>query len=182
MDIFEFILVLVTVIVGLGIAELLGGVVRILRHELKPGRLHSLWIWMIFEMQVQWLWSSWALRDRGEWLFPEFILLLALPVVLYMIAAVLFPSTDTSDDLDAHFFRHRKPFFLLLMACIILYSVNHRFLEGGDFGGLADAIRVALFISLGILMNTSHRGVHWALGLSLLGVQFWWVYYFGFAI
>ena len=65
MDVFEFILVLVTVIVSLGIAELLGGVVRVLRHELKPGYLHSLWIFLVFNMQIQWLWFSWNFRAQS---------------------------------------------------------------------------------------------------------------------
>jgi len=38
MNVYEFILILSSIIVGLGIAELFGGVVRVLRGELVPVR------------------------------------------------------------------------------------------------------------------------------------------------
>lgn len=182
MDVFEFILVLVTVIVGLGIAELLGGVVRVLRQELKPGYLHWLWVLLIFNMQIQWLWFSWNFRDRGSWLFPEFMLLIAPPLLLYMSAAVLFPRTSAHADLDAHFFRRRRPFFILAIATVVSFGLSHRFLEDGDLIGIANALRLVLISMCAGLMLTSHRGVHWALALAILATQLWWVYRYSFAI
>ena len=182
MDVFEFILVLMTVIVSLGIAELLGGVVRVLQHELKPGHLHWLWVLLIFNMQIQWLWFSWNFRDRSSWLFPEFMLLIAPPILLYMSAAVLFPSTSASDDLDAHFFRRRRPFFLLTIATIVLFGLSHRFLEDGDLASVPNAFRLALILMCVGLIFTTRRGIHWALALAILVTQLWWVYQYSFAI
>ena len=182
MDVFEFILVLVTVIVSLGIAELLGGVVRVLRHELKPGYLHWLWVLLVFNMQVQWLWFSWNFRDRGSWLFPEFMLLISPPILLYMSAAVLFPRTSVGNDLDAHFFQRRRPFFILAIATVVLFGLSHRFLEDGDTVSITNAIRLLLIVMCVGLMLTTHRGVHWALALAILATQLWWVYQYSFAI
>ncbi len=182
MDVFEFILVLVTVIVSLGIAELLGGIVRVLRHELKPGHLHWLWVLSIFNMQIQWLWSCWNFADRDSWLYPEFMLLIAPPILLFMSAAVLFPKTSDGDDLDTHFFRRRRPFFLLATATVVSFGLSHRFLEGGDLVSATNALRLVLcFMCVGLIF-TAHRGIHWALGLALLAIQFWWVYEYSFAI
>ena len=182
MDVFEFILVLMTVIVSLGIAELLGGVVRVLQHELKPGHLHWLWVLLIFNMQIQWLWFSWNFRDRGSWLFPEFMLLIAPPILLYMSAAVLFPRTSTGDDLDAHFFRRRQPFFLLTIATVVLFGLSHRFLEDGDLASVTNAFRLVLVCMCAGLIYTTHRGIHWTFALAILVTQFWWVYQYSFAI
>lgn len=182
MDVFEFILILVTVVTGLGMAELLGGVVRILRQELEPGRLHWLWVWLTFEAQVEWLWSSWNYRDRAEWLFPEFILLLSVPVVLYMAAAVLFPKTNIGDDLDAHYFRSRRPFFLLLIALVVLFGLNHQFLGSGDFWDVPSLIKLVLILAFSVLALTTNRRVHWGVALGILGVQLWWVYQYSFVI
>ena len=182
MDVFEFILVLVTVIVSLGIAELLGGVVRVLRHELKPGHLHWLWILLVFNMQIQWLWYSWNYRDRGSWQFPEFMLLIAPPILLYMSAAVLFPSTSEGDDLDEHFFRRRRPFFLLAIATVFFFGLSHRFLEGGDLISVTNAFRLALVSVCVGLIFTTRRSIHWTLALAILVTQLWWVYQYSFEI
>jgi hypothetical protein len=42
MNLFEFLLVIVSIVLGLGITELLGGLTRILRGELPAGRLHAI--------------------------------------------------------------------------------------------------------------------------------------------
>ena len=182
MDVFEFILVLVTVIVSLGIAELLGGVVRVLRHELTPGHLHWLWVLLIFNMQIQWLWFSWNFRDRDSWLFPEFMLLIAPPIMMYMSAAVLFPRASAGENLDEHFFRRRRPFFLIAIATVVLFGLSHRFLEGGDLVSVPNAIRLVLiFMCIGLIF-TAHRGIHWAIALAILVTQLWWVYQYSFAI
>jgi len=182
LDVFEFILVLMTVIVSLGISELLGGVVRVLRHELKPGHLHWLWVVLIFNMQIQWLWFSWNFRDRASWLFPEFMLLIAPPILLNMSAAVLFPRTSAGDDLDAHFFRRRRPFFLLAIATVVFFGLSHRFLEDGDFASQPNALRLVIIAMCVGLIFTTHRGIHWTLALAILVTQLWWVYQFSFAI
>ena len=184
MDVFEFILVLVTVIVSLGIAELLGGVVRVLRHELMPSVLHGLWVLVVFNMQIQWVWFSWNFRDRGSWLFPEFMLLIAPPILLYMAAAVLFPSplAKNGGELEEHFLRRRRPFFLLAIATIVLFGLSHRFLEGGDLASVVNAIRLALATMCVGLIFTARRGLHWTFALAILVTQFWWVYEYSFAI
>lgn len=184
MDVFEFILVLVTVIVSLGIAELLGGVVRVLRHELKPGHLHWLWVLLVFNMQIQWLWFSWNFRDRGSWLFPEFMLLIAPPILLYMSSAVLFPITlaKDGDDLDEHFFRRRRPFFLLAIATFVLFGLSHRFLEDGDPVSVTNVFRLVLICMCIGLIFTARRSIHWTFALAILVTQLWWVYQYSFAI
>lgn len=155
---------------------------RVLRHELIPGRLHWLWVLLIFNMQIQWLWFSWNFRDRGTWLFPDFMLLIAPPILLYMSAAVLFPRTSAGEDLDAHFFRRRRPFFLLAIATVVLFGLSHRFLEGGDLDSVTNAVRLVLiFMCIG-LIATANRAVHWATALAILATQLWWVYQYSFEI
>ena len=118
MDLFEFLLVVVSIILGLGIAELLGGVVRLLRGDLIPGKLHALWILIVFQLQVQLSWGLWGLRDREAWRYPEFMLLLLGPGLLYMSAAVLFPSVG-SMAADQHLLNRRRPFFLLNASYVV---------------------------------------------------------------
>jgi hypothetical protein len=88
-NVFEFLLVIVSILLGLGITELLAGLVRILRGELVAGKIHALWMFIIFQLQVQLAWGLWGLRAKEEWQYPEFLLLLLAPVLLYLAAAAV---------------------------------------------------------------------------------------------
>lgn len=63
MNVFEFLLVIVSILLGLGIAELLAGMARMLRGELVAGTLHSLWMFIVFQLQVQLAWGLWDLSS-----------------------------------------------------------------------------------------------------------------------
>lgn len=66
MNVFEFLLVIVSIVLGLGITELLAGFVRILRGELVAGKLHALWMFVILQLQVQPAWGLWGLRSKAD--------------------------------------------------------------------------------------------------------------------
>ena len=53
MNSFEFIMVLVSIIIGLGIAELLKTVSKIIRGNLEGGLLHILWSVNMLNMLIQ---------------------------------------------------------------------------------------------------------------------------------
>ena len=91
-----------------------------LRGELVTGKLHALWMFVVFQLQVQLAWGMWGLRSKVEWQYPEFLLLLLAPVLLYLAAAVIFPSVATDESLDSHLMRRRRPFFLLLTGYVLV--------------------------------------------------------------
>ena len=59
MNSFEFIMVLVSIIIGLGIAELLKTLSKIIRGNLEDGLLHVLWSINMLNMLVQCFWAYW---------------------------------------------------------------------------------------------------------------------------
>jgi hypothetical protein len=181
MNVYEFILILSSIIVGLGVAELFGGVVRVLRGELKAGALHSVWVTLVFLLQVQWLWASWEFHDRGAWLFPEFILFIIGPIGFFMAAAMLFPAGDSGESLDVHLLERRRPFFLLMALTTASFSASGWLVvnEPIGFQDLSRLIAIALY---GVLSVTRRRGVHWVSSLSFLAALLWFTYYFTFQI
>jgi hypothetical protein len=46
-------------------------------------------MFVVFQLQVQLAWGLWGLRSKVEWQYPEFLLLLLAPVLLYLAAAVI---------------------------------------------------------------------------------------------
>lgn len=182
MNVFEFLLVIVSIVLGLGITELLAGLVRILRGELVPGRLHALWMFVIVQLQVQLAWGLWGLRSKAEWLYPEFLLLLLAPVLLYLTAAVIFPSAGSDESLDNHLMRRRRPLFLLLTAYVIVAGLFSWLLFDEDLTPISAVIRLVAVIILVALANTARRHVHLVLGLVVLALQLWFTYVFTFVV
>lgn len=182
MNVFEFLLVIVSILLGLGIAELLAGFVRILRGELVAGKLHALWMFVIFQLQVQLAWGLWGLRSKVEWQYPEFLLLLLAPVILYLTAAVIFPRVGSDESLDTHLMRRRKPFFLLLTGYVSVAGLFSWLLFEDDLTLTSASIRLAAVAILVILATTARRGLHLVLGLAVLALQLWFTYVFTFIV
>ena len=69
MQLFEFLMVLMSIIVGLGIAALLAGVADLLRARNSTSFywVHSLLVAVIFLALAQVWWESWDLRAAPEW-------------------------------------------------------------------------------------------------------------------
>jgi len=182
MNLFEFLLVVVSILLGLGITELLSGVVRVLRGELPAGRLHTLWILIVFLVQGQLAWGLWLLRSVEEWRYPEFLLLLSGPIVLYMAAAVLFPATASSGNLDAHLMRRRRAFFLLMVAYVCFTALFELFLLHERLELVPTAFRLLAAALLAALAISKRRGLHWALALVVLASQLWFTYSYTFVL
>lgn len=182
MELFSFLLIVVSIVLGLAVTELLGGVVRILRGELRPGRLHTLWMLIVFQLQLQLSWGLWGFRTRAEWRYPEFVLLLLAPMTLYMTAAVLFPSGSSDDTLDEHLLRRRRPFFLLNAGYVLLTGLASWFLAHQGWLPGQTAMRLAIAAVFVTLSVTKSRPIHWGFGLVILASHLWWTYVFTFVL
>lgn len=182
MNLFEFLLVFVSILLGLGITELLGGVVRILRGELPAGRLHTLWILIVFLVQAQLAWGLWLLRSMEEWRYSEFLLLLSGPIVLYMAAAVLFPATASSGSLDTHLMQRRRAFFLLMLAYVCFAALFELFLLHNSVELVPTVFRLLAASLLAALAISERRALHWVLALVVLASQLWFTYSYTFVL
>ena len=182
MNVFEFLLVIVSILLGLGVAELLAGMARILRGELVAGKLHALWMFITFQLQVQLAWGLWDLRLKGEWQYSEFLLLLLAPVLLYSAAAVMFPSVGTGESLDVHLMRRRRPFFLLLAGYGLVAGLFSWLLFDGALTLPSALIRLPALAIFLILSITGRRTLHLALALVVLAMQLWFTYAYTFVV
>ena len=182
MNVFEFLLVIVSILLGLGIAELLAGMARILRGELVAGKLHGLWMFITFQLQVQLAWGLWGLRLKGEWQYPEFLLLLIAPVLLYSEAAVMFPSIGTDQSLDVHLMRRRRPFFLLLAGYGLVAGLFSWLLFDEALTLPSALIRLPALAIFLVLAITARRSLHLALALVVLAMQFSFTYLYTFVV
>ena len=166
MQAFEFLMIVVSIIIGLGIAQLLSGVVRILRTELRPYWIHELWVLYVFLNLLQYCWSLFDLESRPDWTFIDLLGLLTPPVLLYLVASLLFPPPGHRSKLESFYYQHRKPVFGLLAGLLFFYSVQGWMQS--DALRLSDLLRVSGVLLFIALAATSRRSLH--AGLSVVSL------------
>lgn len=181
MNVFDFLFVVVAIVLTLGIAELLGGVVRILRGDLRSNGLHALWIAIIFQLQVQLAWGLWGLHTRATWRYPEFLVLLSGPIVVYLIAALLYPTGGT-ERADVHLLRRRRPFFLLNALYVAITALDSWVLWDQGWVPAQAVIRLVVIGALVTAAITEKRPIQWTIGLLILGGNLWWTYQYAFVM
>jgi hypothetical protein len=159
MNPFEFVMVLVSIIVGLGVAELLVGIARILRGELKPYWVHAIWVFTLLVMQLQYCWSLFDLEATSEWVFLDLVRLLTPPITLFLASSLLFPSRTERIDLVEYYFAKRKPIFGLLFCVMSFYWVLNYSVS------LLSALQFAGVAMAATLFTTDRRPIHAVLTL-----------------
>ncbi len=178
MSSFEYVMVIIAIIMGFGITTLLKGTVESMRSEstLTPGLLHSVWIVSLLVQQV----GLWAVRWNGErregW--PALVLLafLLAPILLYTQAELLFPRGGRVVKLTEYFIENRRPFFTLMIlgylggafGPFIFYEGATPVFEGASvLSGLA-SFAVLIIVSLALMFSKSVR-LHTSFAVAYLG-------------
>ena len=129
MSLFEYIMVLTSILIGLGIAELMQGIVRMLRSDFREGFYlpQVLWaIYLFFYLIIVW-WSRWDLRENFHWTFFQLIMSLAGPILTFILSGLVFARKSKAKD---YYFRQQKVFFSLLPV-IMAISIAHEVLIEG---------------------------------------------------
>lgn len=123
MDAFSYLSVLLSIILGLAITQVLQGYRALLlasgRVKISPSVL--IWSVLILLFAAQAWWASFDLRDRTQWDFLSFAVILLQMILLYMLAALVFPDVGSNDtvDLIEHSDKHRRAFFGFLIAMLV---------------------------------------------------------------
>ena len=126
---FEFVSVILAIVIGLGMTRILSGLASVLEHRatLRTDWISLMWAVAVLLWQiVYWLGTVNSYRERAAgFTVASFGLLLLAAVGLYFAAALVLPSKiGPGTDLRQHYSAIRIPFFLAIMAL--------PFLELGD--------------------------------------------------
>ena len=164
MSLFEFVMVLVSIVIGLAIGEFLTGALRVLRSE-HPPRLywvHLSWaLWVLFSLIDHWLYR-WGYNgvDMGAWSVWHIVLFMVPTLLLFVIAGLVFPVGTDQIELETFYFGRRKVLFATLLLLYFLYSVESWVLAGYEFGFRGDVLRAVGGLLLIVLIISERRSVH----------------------
>ncbi|MHC5118463.1 MAG: hypothetical protein ACYSOH_00385 [Planctomycetota bacterium] len=183
MDQFEYVMVLVSIIVGLGIAHILlgiGGIIDRLSHKENPLELslaHASWLGFCFSWLVMFWWWEYRFSSRvSDWTMGLYLFLITYAVTLFLLQAVLVPRTwDGVKSLKDFFLERRAWFYGLLMFATILDLLDS-YLKGGfeyildtgiiNMGFAASTIPIVI-----IGVTTTKMRFHNFVGLVFFGWQ-----------
>lgn len=134
MDTFEYVTVLISIIVGIGITHLLMGLGRLLGSTgtRKSYWLHTYWMINVLFYLISFWWFTYKLRDQENWDFAHYLFLIIYASVVCLLSAVLFPvDLPEKFDFKTHYFKSRKSFFPLFSIAGLL-DVGDTVMKGTD--------------------------------------------------
>lgn len=177
MSVFEYIGVLVSVIMGLGITHLATGTSKLIQHryEVRLYLPHMLWTLniLIFILLIWWGMFNWS--NHENWFAYEYLFIALYAIVMFFLASLLYPWDMAKDvDVREHFFGNRTWFFGVLLvawgidiiATLIKANVGIRPLPPGYFAFIGVQMLIAI-----IGMSSRNRVAHAVLPIVFLVVM-----------
>lgn len=162
MDPFEYLSVLVSIIVGLALAHLLSSSARLLqaRRRVRPHATSLCWMAFLFLANIQIWWVGFERRGDTEWHFFAFLLYLSIPITVFLLSYLVVPDLDDAEGVDlARNFDDNRPWFFALLAALPAISLAEETMRDGRLPLDADAVyRAGLLVaSLGASVIRSAR-------------------------
>ena len=161
-DAFAYLSVLLSIILGLAIAEVLQGYGSLLlsRSKVKLYAPPLIWSVMMLMMATQFWWASFGLADREHWDFAAFSAVLLQTVMMYMGTAVVLPKghSDEQIDLKAHYYREATPLFTFGLLFLLVGFIKDWLLDQ-SFVRPWSLHFMAFFTAMTILALTVRRPV-----------------------
>ena len=133
MQAFEYLSVLISIVLGLGITHLLMGFGRWVeaRSEFHAFGPSLAWAGFLLVVHIETWWTMFGYTQHRDWTFLEFVIVLLQPMVLFLLALMVFPSSDARrQDLKENFFHQRLWFFGLLVTLLVVSIVKDLVLDG----------------------------------------------------
>lgn len=171
---FDYLGVLISVILGLGLTHLLLGLSRTIqaRHTVRIYWVHIVWTFSMLVYVLAIWWGMYWWRQLHEWTIQFFMFLAGYSAVLFLLASLLFPH-ELRDGLDfeAEFMRNRRWFFGLLIVALAL-DIPETALKGVDHLRAVPA-QYILFLPSALLLAaagwlTANRRAHGLIAISWL--------------
>jgi hypothetical protein len=180
MEPFEYVMVLVSIVIGLAIAHILsalGSAVHRLRGHGPPIRLEPvflLWVSYVFIWLVSFWWWEFKFQDLDvEWTFGLYLFIFSYAIWLFALTVVLVPEDmEGMRDSFVYFVEGRRWFFGAVLIGVGL-DIADTFVKGFEWGVRPVFwVQTAVFVAACIIgMSTTRRSVHLATAAVAVGAQ-----------
>ena len=180
MEPFEYFVVLSSLILGLGIAQLLTGVADIVSNlkNVKVGLAHSLAVFNVFVIHIQeWFYSYQYLYAVKTWKLPIVIFLLIYPILLFLLARMLFPTglRGHEKDLKEYYYDQWNWFFSVLLAIVVVSFLQNVMISGEEIAFQIPQFLLAGVIIIFLLFDIKNERAHNVFMIALAVSWILWI-------
>lgn len=119
---FAHVRTMISMILGLGIAQLLKNAVKLIDHNklIKPYALHLLWVFYVFLLMTHFWWWEAHLKEIIHWNFAEYFFLIVYTMMYFALCVLIFPdSISEYKGFKDYFFSKKNWFFSFLIALFV---------------------------------------------------------------
>lgn len=166
LSVFEYLGVLLSVVIGLGLTHLLTGLSKTIHHRatLKTYWVQLLWVFNIALYIVAVWWGMFSWSGQSSWGFLQFLFILSYAILLFLLASLLFPWDMRPDqDLEDHFWRTRAWFFGVFAVARLIDIPETVLKEQVGLRGIPSEYAVFALVQLGlavVAVITPNRSFH----------------------
>ncbi len=173
----EYLSVLVSIIIGLGLSHLLGSVGKLMSRRRRV-RMYLPTIAaavMAFLAHVQFWWGSFDFGERIANNFFAFLVFLLTPILLYLIAVLALPELDPNErggevSLREHYYEARPWLFGLTALIPVSTALRNTVFQGERLWNQDRPFELAFFLIALVGALTARERVHRVLPLVMIGM------------
>jgi hypothetical protein len=169
---FEYVIVLISIILGMGITQIVSGMASIIHRwgKVKIYWPHLLLVILVFLIHIQEWWAAYDMRKYEYWRLPTFLFIILYPVNLYILARILFPISWRGPliDLKKFYYENYQRIFLFTITLDTLAIIDNVCLSGYKISD-----QIVQFLVLAILIFATLKGrtnelMHKVISVSLM--------------
>lgn len=160
---FEYVTILISIVLGLGITQILTGIADLI-HQSNRVRVywpHGLWVLLVLVMHVQDWWVTYDLRNYAPWRLPVFLFNMLYPVNLFVLARLLFPFgiQEGTVDLKVFYFENYRKIFGFTCGLMLLAILDEVFIRNIDW---SNVIFKSLLLAIMVFLIARKTLAEWA--------------------
>lgn len=185
MGTFEYVMVLVSIVIGLGLTHVLsalGAAVHRLRGHGEPIHLepvYLLWVGVVLIWLVSFWWFEFRFQALTvEWGYGLYLFLISYAIGLFLVAVILIPSRMVGVKDSYEYFMEGRKWFFGAMFLLTGIDVVDTFLKGFEYGTrspylVLNGVTVPAFL---VGMASDRRRVQLAVAVTVFVAQlvFFW--------
>lgn len=162
---FEYITVLISIVLGMGITQLVSGFAAIvIRWErVKIYWPHLVLCILMFVLHIQDWWATYELVNFNQWRLPTFLFFILYPVNLYILTRILFPvrwSFSKVNDLKEFYLLNFRKIYLFMIFLPIHSIIDNHFISGYEFIDQIPQLLVLITLVMVAVSNKKSEWVH----------------------
>jgi hypothetical protein len=176
---FQYLAVLLSIVLGLGITQLLTGIGRLVqaRARVRTYWPPLVWVALLLLVHVQAWWAMFELRGHAGWTFLTFLVVLLTPACLYLMAALALPDVAEATgearvlDLRTHYYAQTRWFFGAGVATVAVSLLRPLAIDGRlplDLDRGLQLVFLALTVAAAVVRRPRYHEVMTAASAVLL--------------